>query len=169
MLSRIRVFLCRSAIPLAAVAAIATSPPAPLAAQNLSRDTRSTRGIEEANRLIAAGQFEAAKRVLKCAVSDHILRGTYPASALRRLAHTEFLLGNNLRAAAALDELAGWAAEFGDPESQIRALLDAALLYQDVGRRAEVASRATRIRRLLQSPALAADVADEIRQRLIGE
>ena len=124
--------------------------------------------LEAARQLSDIGQLEAARRTYQGAVNAHVARGTYPASALRGLAHTEFLLGHNLRAAAALDDLAGWASEFGDPESQIRALLDAALLYQDLGCRAEVAARTVRIHRLLQSPALPASVANEVRQRIIG-
>jgi len=157
---------CRLALGFLVATAVGASLASSANAQGMSREAKPM-ALEDVQRLTDAGQFEAAGQAYKAIITQQFEAGVSPAAALRGLATVEFLQDNKFRAAAALDELASRAAEFGDPATQIGALLDAALLYQEMGRRSEVAQRAVRIRRLLQSPALPSAVRDDVRSRLV--
>jgi hypothetical protein len=122
--------------------------------------------IEDAQRLMTHGRFKDARRVYRTIIADRRAAGEYPVDALRGLVNAEFALNDNRATAAALDELADAAGQFGDPETRIRSLFDAALLYQGLKYNERVASHIAEIRTLLKSPAITeatrADIADRI-------
>jgi hypothetical protein len=68
--------------------------------------------------------------------------------------------------ARALDELALAAAEFGDPETQLRALFQATLFYEYLGDEPRVAERLPRIRELLTSPGISDETRRDIASRI---
>jgi hypothetical protein len=122
--------------------------------------------IDDAQQLATEGKFRAAEKAFRSLAREQRESGAYPAAALRGLANALYAQGETRRAAGALDELSTAAAEFGDPETQIVAMLDASLLYQQVGDKAEVASRIPRITTLLKSPVIGAATRDLVTARL---
>ena len=88
-----------------------------------------------ADSLFSAGQLEAARRTFKEIARAQTEIGANPAGALRRLANVELALDNTYAAATTLEDVAIAADRFDDPETQLGALVDAMLLYIDLGRR----------------------------------
>jgi hypothetical protein len=125
--------------------------------------------LDDAHRLVEQGQFAAAERTFRAVAVELRAVGKSPVAALRGLANVAYFRGNNRGAALALDELAAAASEYGDPEAQVNAVLDAALLYQELRDRPAVAARVVSLRRLLQSPALSASTRESINSRLIAD
>jgi hypothetical protein len=125
--------------------------------------------IEDAQRFMTDGRFKDARRVYRTIIAEKRAAGEYAVDALRGLANAEFALNDNRETAAALDELADAAGQFGDPETRIRSLFDAALLYQGLKYNERVASHIAEIRTLLKSPAITeatrADIAGRIPRR----
>ena len=84
-------------------------------------------------------------------------------------AATSFLPLENERAAArSLDQLAGSAEELGDPETELRALFQAAVLYEFVGDRPQAADRLPRIRELLEAEGISDETRRDIASRISG-
>ena len=81
-------------------------------------------------------------------------------------------LENERAAAKSLDRLASAAEELGDPETELRALFQAAVLYEFVGDRAQAADRLPRIRELLAAEGISdetrRDIASRISRRTSG-
>jgi len=125
--------------------------------------------LDEAQRLVETGQFRAAERAFRAIAERMKAEGKSPTVALRGAATTAYLRGDDKAAAQALDDLAASAAEFGDPETQVNALLDAALLYQGQHDQRAVTQRVACIRRLLESPVLSEATRQGIASRIVGQ
>ena len=69
-------------------------------------------------------------------------------------------------AARSLDRLASVAEELGDPETQLRALFQAAVLYEFVGDGAQAADRLPRIRELLETDEISPETRRDIASRI---
>jgi hypothetical protein len=117
-------------------------------------------------RLMTEGRFRDARRAYRTIVSQQRADGEYPMDALQGLARAAFALNDNRGTAAALDELAAAADKFGDPETRLRSLFDAALVYQGLGDRDQVADHLPEIRMLLKSPVIAEATRQDIGGRI---
>jgi hypothetical protein len=126
----------------------------------------SPAALAEAQRLLDDGHFKDARRVFKTLIAEQRAAGEYPVDALRGLAHAEFALSDDRATATALDELAAAASQFGDPETRLRSLFDAALLWQGLGYREYVVSHIADIQFLLKSPAIAEETRKDIAARI---
>ena len=103
-----------------------------------------------ADSLFSAGQLEAARRTFKEIARAQTEIGANPAGALRRLANVELALDNTYAAATTLEDVAIAADRFDDPETQLGALVDAMLLYIDLGRRDRQSELVRQMRPLLK-------------------
>jgi len=112
------------------------------------------RRIEEADAFITQGRMTEARSILRGVIEDQGRGDAYPAKAMRRLANVEFALDRPVVAASVLVDLADIAAEVADPQTELQALVDAMVLYDQNGRRAQVRELRPRVRRLLDSPAI---------------
>lgn len=137
-----------SAVPLAAQSG---APVAPAVAQ--MRDAAT------------GGDLRSARLAAEAIIRDGGDR-TATVEALFVLAQVEHAEGHPLRAADALDRAAAQAAANGDVVAQARALLDASLAYAAQGRSAQAASRAARLRPLLRSAVLPAELRAQVESRL---
>ncbi|CAA9303125.1 MAG: hypothetical protein AVDCRST_MAG68-630 [uncultured Gemmatimonadetes bacterium] len=137
-----------------AAAAQDTVRPAAVGLEHASADSlKAATRLQWARALMMRGDFGVARRELVRSVRDARAAGLYPGPALWAVANVEHATAP-LRAAERLDELAGEAERHGDPVEQARALLAAAVLYQQVGRPEEVRARVERLRPMLRSPHL---------------
>lgn len=107
-----------------------------------------------ADSLFAHGQLEIARRLLKEVVRSQEKVGVNPAATLRRLANIELAMDNTYAAATTLEDAAIAAERFDDPTTRLVALVDAMLLYVDLGRRDRQAELVKLIVPLLKSPAI---------------
>lgn len=148
-----------AALALAPVAARSQEPLALRTAATAAGDTaRTVDEVDRARGLLRAGEFRAARRVLEEAVRQRGEAGRPAARAWWLLAEMDHAAGRPLRAARQLDAAAHDAEVFGDPAMQARALLEAATLYVHERQFARAATRVERLRPLLRSPHLPADV-----------
>lgn len=130
---------------------------------------RLDRRIEEASALTFDGRMIEARRILRSVVSEQERADAYPAVALRLLANVEFSLDRPIAAADILVRLADAAATAGDPNTELQALVDATVLYDQSGRRSVVRSLRPRIRGLLNSPAIPEATRQQLARRLAPE
>jgi hypothetical protein len=119
-----------------------------------SDSVRLAAGIAEAERFAAAGRMADARRAYRKLISQELDAGEYPSAAMWRLANAYFGDGNELDAARELDRLADAASTFGDPEMELRARFEAAVLYSRHHEPARVAAHVQRVRALLKSPVI---------------
>ena len=124
--------------------------------------------MDRANTLAQANRIVEAEELYWSVVVEQRRAGEYPGEALRQLAKLYFLAGSSYATANLLSELAESASEFGDPQEQLRALFEAALLYQQLGRGDRVAQCVERLLPLLKSPAIPDSVRLEIASRVLG-
>jgi hypothetical protein len=127
---------------------------------------RATVTLRDAQRLVEEGRYHDAARAFRDLIADQAAVGEYARDAMRGLAQAEFALGNTRATALALDDLAAAAKTFGDPETQLTSLFNAALLYQEAGDGEQVSSHLPQIRSLLQSPAIPEAVRADIGARV---
>ncbi|MFI5311872.1 MAG: tol-pal system YbgF family protein [Gemmatimonadales bacterium] len=125
--------------------------------------------LADARRLMEEGKFKEARRTYRAIVDEQRAAGEYPVDALRGVVQAEFALKNDRATAIALDELAEAASLFGDPETRIRSLFQAALVYQQLNMRTHVVDRLGEIRALLKSPAISAETRKDIFDRIPKE
>lgn len=114
-----------------------------------------------ARELMVRGDFNGARRELGRAVRDARASGSYAGPALWEMANIEHL-NAPLRAAEILDQAAIEAETYGDPVAQARALLAAAVLYQQADRPGEARARVDRLRPMLRSPYLPEELRKEL-------
>lgn len=110
--------------------------------------------IERADAFITQGRLTEARSILRIVIEDQERGAAYPAKALRRLANVEFALDRPVVAAGVLVDLANAAAAVADPQTELQALVDAMIVFDQNGRRSQVRELRPRIRRLLDSPAI---------------
>ncbi len=121
-----------------------------------------------ADQLAVEGRFREAAKLYRQTADSHVAKGEYAREELLGLAAAHFAL-NDLRATArTLDELAEQAAAYGDPETRLTSLFQAALLHQQLHAKTEVAEHVAKIRPLLKSPVIPASVRQEIGARIDG-
>lgn len=109
--------------------------------------------VAAADAMMLEGRLAEAKRALQSALDEQRRGGAYTAGTLRMLANVEFALERPVAAAAVLRQLAVEAARFADPETELSALVDAAVLYGQIGRRPQ-REHLERIQFLLTSPGI---------------
>ena len=124
--------------------------------------------IAEAERFAVVGRFAEARRRYRAAAEEQRTDGASPAHTFWLLASSYFADGDEIGAARVLGSAADAAAEFGDPELELRANFEAAVLYAN-NRRADLAMpRLERARRLLKSPAISNEQRKSIERRMGG-
>lgn len=127
--------------------------------------TRATGRMERARGHLASGAFQAARRELARELRDARGAGAYPREALWMLVNLEHLTHPE-RTAELLDELAASAERHGDPVTQAQALLEAAVLYQQMRDPRQARGRVDRLLPLLESPFLSAEKRAALRARM---
>jgi len=127
---------------------------------------RTAERLEDAQRLMMEGRFRDARYVYRALANEQLAASEYPSEALRGLANVEFALNDTRATAEALDELADAASRFGDPETRVRSLFQAALLYQGLKYHDRVSDHIGEIRTLLKSPAIADSTRNDITARI---
>lgn len=175
MSSHTRFLLCATLgalVPSLLAAEPSLQPPTPRAAIAVTAGTDSAHiaaALAAANELAARGRVREAIRSLRAVAAEQRAAGDYPAEALRSLANLQYGEGLESDAARTLDELAGAAQDFSDPPTRLRALFDAALIYQGLKLFDREAERVREVRQLLKSPAIDSALRSDISARMIGE
>jgi len=122
--------------------------------------------LAEAKRLAEGGQIKAAIKVYKSVLGHQRDAGAYPKEALTELAYIAYGRGDEMGAAAYFDELTAAARTFGDPETQLTALVGAAMLYREAKQMVRVSDRVQQIRPLLKSPAISEKTRTQVSEML---
>ncbi len=120
----------------------------------------------EADRLILAGQLQEATRILREVIRAQREAQSYPRAAMQRLAHAQYALDDVPQAARTLLTLADEARAVSDPVTEFDALVDASVLYQALGDPTYQAAIGTRIKQLLNSPAIPAETRERVTRTL---
>jgi hypothetical protein len=123
--------------------------------------------LRSADALAASGRLREAIRSLRSVASEQTAAGDYAGESLRRLANLQYGIGDEFQAANTLDELADAAQTFGDPSTRLRALFDAALVYQGLKLYDRVPERVRQAKLLLKSPAIDESLRSDITSRMI--
>lgn len=118
--------------------------------------TADSARIARGGEFASVGRLSEARRLFVESLKASRRSGEFGGDALWHLALLAYGAGQELRAAALLDELADEAARFGETTWQARGLLEAGLIYQALGQRTEAAARSARLQPLLQSSAISA-------------
>ena len=129
---------------------------------------RVAAALSSASALAENGRVREAMRSLRSLADSQRESGDYAGEPLRRLADLQYASGQDFEAAGTLDELADEASTFGDPSMRLRALLDAALVYQDLKMFDRVPEHARQIKVLLKSPAIDEKLRAEVSSRISG-
>jgi hypothetical protein len=140
-----------------------------IVAANVGTDSaRIAAALSSASALAEDGHVREALRSLRSLANSQRESGEYAGEPLRRLAEMQYAFGQEFDAASTLDELAEEASKFGDPSTRIRALLDAALVYQNLKLFDRVPEHARQIKVLLKSPAIDDKLRAEVSSRISG-
>jgi hypothetical protein len=152
---------------------LAAHPPITITITSSADDTRGAPDaarvsamLAKGDSLEAAGSVNAARRQYQSLIDQQRAAGQYPLQALWHLANSYYFREDELRAAAALDDLAEAAAQFGDPATELRASFEAAIMYQRHRQPARVVEKVVRVRALLHSPVIDEATKKEIEKRL---
>lgn len=116
--------------------------------------SRVSAALTSADALAESGRLNDAMHSLRTLVSAQREAGEYAGGALRRLADLQYGTGDAFQAANTLDQLADEADAFGDPTMRLRALFDAALVYQELKLYDRVPDRTRQVATLLKSPVI---------------
>lgn len=152
------VALCLIATPIAASALDAQtfSAAAPradvVATVGGSGDTAASFNLNRAQSLHERMRFADARREYLAAAKKLEASGAMPCQALWQAAEMYYAEGNVRAAASTLDMVAEKAAVFGHPTMQAKALLEAAILYEQSGGSSQAVSRLQRLDAVLTSP-----------------
>ncbi len=122
--------------------------------------------LRSADALAASGRLREAIRSLRSVASEQREAGDYAGESLRRLANLQYGVGDEFQAANTLDELADAAQTFGDPSTRLRALFDAALVYQGLKLYDRVPEHVRQAKLLLKSPAIDESLRSDIAARM---
>ena len=126
----------------------------PVVALTNRDETRFADELAQAKRLAESGEIKAAIKRYKSVLDQQREVGDYPKAALTELAYIAYGRGDVLAAAGIFDELTAAARTFGDPETQLTALVSSAMLYREAKQMVKVSDRVQAIRPLLKSPAI---------------
>ncbi len=127
---------------------------------------RIATSIAEAERFAVAGRTGEARRRYRAVIEEQRANGDSPARTLWLMATSYYADGDEVSAARTLDAAAAAASEYGDPEAELRATFEAAVLYASNRMPEQVAPRLERVRRLLKSPAIAPEQRQSIERRI---
>ena len=150
----------QTAAPLHLATGIPTVHPAP--------DSARIEGVlSRADNATAAGRMNEARRLYRALIQEQHDANRYAGTAIWRLAANHIYDGDIMGGAQLLDDLADEASRFGDAAIELRATFEAAVLWQKVKRPDLTARDLERVRCLLQSPVLSADVKSAIERRIV--
>lgn len=155
---------------LALVASLVTLPSTGTAAHTRAGDPPDSARIRairlKAEASFDGGRIKEARNLYRSLVHEQRAAELYAGAALWRVAETYFAADDARGAAWALDEVAAEAARFGDPALELKASFEAALAYQQLNKPSSVALRLTRVKTLLQSPAVPQEQKERIESRM---
>ena len=114
-----------------------------------------------------SGHFDEARRLYRKLIDEQGSSDEFASVALWRLATAHLWVDARRDAAEVLDELARAAARYGDPETEMRATFEAAVLWSHLKRHDLVAERVARVRSLFKSPAITDALKDDYRSRIV--
>ena len=166
------VALCLIATPLASSALVAQTfsaraPRADVVATTAggTGDTAASLNLDRAESLHGRMRFADARREYLAAAKKLEAAGAMPCEALWQAAEMYHAEGNVRGAARTLDLVAEKAAVFGHPSMQAKALLEAAILYEQSGAAWQASTRLTRLDAVLTSPFVTDSLRSEIAAR----
>lgn len=122
--------------------------------------------LDRGSQLAIAGNYRKAAHAYHSAAAEQLRNGELPDSALWQEANMYFTLNENSRAAVILDNLAEHASEFGNPAVEVKAKLNAAILYARTGNVERAAVLATELQMLRKSPFIGDEMRAELDLRL---
>ena len=128
-------------------------------------DTAASLSLNRAQSLHGRMRFAHARREYISAAKKLEAAGAMPCEALWQAAEMYHAEGNMRGAARTLDLVAEKAAAFGHPSMQAKALLEAAILYEQSGAAWQASTRLTRLDAVLTSPHVPDSVRSEIAKR----
>ena len=122
--------------------------------------------MDRARQLATEGSFRKAAHAFHAVAKEQLRAGELPDTALWQEASMYFALGDNDRAAATLESLGEHAAEYGNPVAEVRAKMNAALLYANTGNVERAVMLATELQTLRKSPFIGDALRNELELRL---
>jgi hypothetical protein len=128
-------------------------------------DTAASLILNRAQSLHGRMRFASARREYMAAAKQLESSGMMPCEALWQAAEMYYAEGNVRAAAGTLDLVAAKAAAFGHPTMQAKALLEAAILYEQSGAASQAVTRLTRLDAVLTSPFVPDSVRSQIAAR----
>ena len=129
------------------------------------RDSLAGVNLTRAQALHQRMRFADARREYMEAARKLEAGSVMPCEALWLAAEMYHAEGNLTRAAQTLDLVAAKAASFGHPSMQARALLESAILFEQVGADSQSIARLARLDAVLSSPHVPEDVRTAIASR----
>jgi hypothetical protein len=123
--------------------------------------------IAHADELWMEGNLSAARREFTAVAELQRSHNVLPAEAMWKLAELYHSDKSPKRAAAVLDALAADAEQFGDPKLQAKALLEAAVLYENARMPAQAVTCAKRLDLLMASPHITDEFRQEVQRRIV--
>lgn len=140
------------------LASAESATPARVRAEMAYDDRNVRRRMESAERAMERGSPLTAQKIYESVVKDLSEANVLPTEAMWKLATLRFVAGNELEAASILDGLATAAATYGDVVVEVRALIEAAHIYQLEGKVMDSVSRLDRAFGLLSTSDLPSDM-----------
>jgi hypothetical protein len=122
------------------------------------RDSLAGANLSRGQALHRRMRFADARREYMEAAKKLEAGSMMPCEALWLAAEMYYAEGNVSRAAQTLDLVAAKAAAFGHPSMQARALLESAILFEQIGANSQAITRLTRLDAVLSSPHVPGDV-----------
>ena len=129
------------------------------------RDSLAGANLTRAQALHQRMRFADARREYMEAAKKLEAGSVMPCEALWSAAEMYYAEGNVTRAAQMLDLVAAKAATFGHPSMQARALLESAILFEQVGSASQSMTRLARLDAVLESTQVPDDVRTAIAAR----
>jgi hypothetical protein len=129
---------------------------------------RVAESLRRASAFAAAGRMGDARREYRMLITAERREGNYPAQALWMLANAYFAEDKIFETARTLDQLAFEAQEIIDPPTELRARLEAAVLWAKLREPTRARAGYLRVKQLLKSPAISAEQREWAKKR-IGE
>jgi hypothetical protein len=165
--------LCVSGVLGAQTPALSSTAPSRTVRSAAARDDgadaiRWKQALVEADSLEAAGRSGPARKRYRTLIDEQLAAGQYPPEAYWQLTNSYFFHDEEVRAAEVLEELASAASRFGDPAMELRATFESAIMFQRHKDNARVVPKVERVRALLKSPVIDAELKESIERRMVG-
>ena len=123
--------------------------------------------LQKADAAMFGGKLGEARSLYRQLINEQRDAQQYEREALWRLVNSYLMDDDISSAASVLDELAQSAARYGDPSMELTSTFEAAVYHQRLKRPVIVAEHVTRIKALLQSPAITAHEREDYARRLV--